>query len=113
MLLPMASRKKRIVQAVVHAAAFVVAWAAIAAGQLLIAPNDDEVVFLDVPSMISGKPDPVVGHLSDGQSAGSCYANVTKDDAHLCVRDEYAETITVIDLAKARRTNYDQSAIVG
>jgi DNA-binding beta-propeller fold protein YncE len=82
-------------------------------GQLLIAANDDEVVFLDVPSMISGKPDPVVGHLSDGHSAGSFYANVTKDDAHLFVSDEYAETITVIDLAKARRTNYDQSAIVG
>ena len=96
-------------------------------GKLLIAANDDDLIFLDVQSMISGKSDAVAGHLSDGApkhsvstssgvtetSAGSIYVNVTKDDARLFVSDEYAETISVIDLAKARRGNYDPSAIVG
>jgi hypothetical protein len=81
-------------------------------GQLLIAANDEDVVFLDVQSMISGQADPVVGHFSDGHSAGSFYVNVTKDDARLFVSDEYAGTIRVMDLGKARRSNYDRSAIV-
>jgi ABC-type uncharacterized transport system substrate-binding protein/DNA-binding beta-propeller fold protein YncE len=96
-------------------------------GQLLIAANDDEVIFLDVQSMISGKADSVVGRLSDGtprhtvstsngwteNSAGSLYVNVTKDDARLFVSDEYAETISVVDLKKARASKYDPGAIVG
>lgn len=96
-------------------------------GQLLIAANDDELIFLDIQSMISDKPDAVVGHLSDGAprhtvslgtgvtdtSAGSIYVNVTKDDGYLFVSDEYGSTISVIDLAKARRKSYNPSAIVG
>ena len=96
-------------------------------GQLLVAANDDDLVFLDVKSMISGKAEAIAGHLSDGApkhtvttsngvtetSAGSIYVNVTKDDARLFVSDEYAETISVIDLAKARLNNYDSTAIVG
>jgi DNA-binding beta-propeller fold protein YncE len=82
-------------------------------GELLIAANDDEIVFLDVQSMITGKADPVVGHLSDGHSAGSVYVNVTKDDGHLFVSDEYAQTISVVNLKQARGNNYDRSSIVG
>jgi len=96
-------------------------------GKLLIAVNDDDLTFLDVPSMISGKPAPVVGRLNSGPpkhatvtsnsvtetSAGSFYVNLTKDDALIFVSEEYAETISVIDLAKARRSKYDPSAIVG
>ena len=82
-------------------------------GELLIAVNDDEIVFLDVQSMITGNRDPVVGHLSDGHSAGSVYVNVTKDDGHLFVSDEHAETISVINLKQARGNNYDRSSIVG
>lgn len=93
-------------------------------GQLLIAANDDQIDFLDVQSMISGNGEPLLGHLGDGETAskgtsgpyappGSIYVNVTKDDAYLFVSDEFAETITVIDLKKARASNYDRSAIVG
>jgi len=81
--------------------------------RLLIAANDDEVLFLDVPSMVASKANPVVGRMSDGKGAGSFYVNVTKDDARLFVSDEYAESITVIDLVRARRSHYDSSAIVG
>jgi hypothetical protein len=81
--------------------------------RLLIAANDDEVLFLDVPSMVAGKTDPVFGRMSDGKGAGSFYVNVTKDDARLFISDEYAESITVSDLARARQSHYDSSAIIG
>ena len=96
-------------------------------GQLLIAANDDDLIFLDVQAMISGKADAIVGHLNDGapkrtvttskdvteNSAGSIYVNVTKDDAYLFVSDEYASTISVIDLTKARRNSYTSGSILG
>jgi DNA-binding beta-propeller fold protein YncE len=82
-------------------------------GKLLIAANDEDVVFLDVQSMISGKADPVVRHFSDGHSTGNFYVNLTKDDALLFVSDEYAGAISLMDLGKARRSNYDRSTIVG
>ena len=82
-------------------------------GQLLIAANDDDVVFLDVKSMISGEADPTVGHMSDGRSAGSIYVNVTRGDRFLFVSDEHSETISVINLEKARHSNFDRSAMVG
>ena len=71
-------------------------------GKLLIVANDDEILFLDVQAMISGKLDPIVERLSDGPGAGSFYVNVTRDDEHLFVSDEHAKTISVIDLKKAR-----------
>ncbi len=44
---------------------------------------------------------------------GRIYANVTADDRTLFVADENAQTISVIDLVKARETKYRSSAIVG
>ena len=96
-------------------------------GQLLVAANDDELVFLSVQSMISAKADPVVGHLDDGapkrtvttgngftlDSAGAVQVKVTKDDAYLFVSNEFNGSISVIDLAKARRSNYDSAAVIG
>lgn len=96
-------------------------------GQLLIAANNDDLVFLSVQSMISAKAEPVVGHLDDGapkrtllalngftkHSAGTCCVNISKDDGHLFVSNELAGTISVVDLAKARRSNYDSAAVIG
>ena len=82
-------------------------------GRLLIAANDEEILFLDVPSMVRGDADPIVGRMTDGKSAGSFYVNVTRDDRLLFVSDEHAGTITVVDLEKARRSGFGSDATIG
>jgi len=82
-------------------------------GKLLIVADGDYVVFMDVTSMTTGKGDPILGYISDGNSAGSVYANVTADDRFLFVSDENTQTITVINLARARSQGFTDSAIVG
>lgn len=82
-------------------------------GKLLIAADNANVVFLDVARMISGRGDPILGFVSDGDDVGSVYVNVTADDRTLFVSDEYAQQITVLDLERARRTGFTKDAIVG
>jgi YVTN family beta-propeller protein len=82
-------------------------------GKLLIAADGDYVVFLDTGRMIAGKGDPLLGYIKDGESPGSVYVNTTADDKFLFVSDENAETITVIDLQKARAEGFKPTAIVG
>jgi DNA-binding beta-propeller fold protein YncE len=81
--------------------------------KLLIVADGDYVVFMDTARMISGRGDPMLGYLSDGDSSGSVYVNVTADDRFLFVSDENAQTITVINLQKARAEGFKPSAIVG
>ncbi len=82
-------------------------------GGLLLAASQDYVVFLDVQRMIAGEAEPILGFLSDGEGAGSLYVNVTPDDRFLFVSDEFQNTISVINLERARANGYDRSAIVG
>lgn len=82
-------------------------------GKLLIVADGEYVVFMDVTRMTSGKGDPILGYFSDGRFSGSVYANVTADDKFLFVSDENTETITVINLEKARAEGYKESAKVG
>ena len=81
--------------------------------ELLIVADGDYVVFMDVSRMISGKGDPILGYMSDGDSAGSVYVNVTDDDKLLFVSDEWSEAISVINLQKARAEGFKESAIIG
>ena len=81
--------------------------------RLLIAANDSDILVLDVPRMIAGDGDPVVGRLTDGESAGSIYVNVTHDDKLLFISDEHAQTISVVDLQGARKQRFDGTANVG
>src|SRR5262249_37325931 len=81
--------------------------------KLLVVADGDYVVFLDVGRMIAKSDDPIVGYISDGDFAGSVYVNVTADDRFLFVSDESSETITVINLEKARAEGFKESAIVG
>jgi DNA-binding beta-propeller fold protein YncE len=81
--------------------------------RLLIVADDDYVVFLDVIRMTTGRGDPILGYISDGDSSGSVYANVTGDDKFLFVSDENTATITVINLEKARAEGFKDSAKVG
>jgi DNA-binding beta-propeller fold protein YncE len=82
-------------------------------GKLLIAAASDAVVFLDVQRLTSGAADPVLGSFSDGPNAESIYANVTADDKLLFVSEERMQSITVIDLERARANGYKADAIKG
>lgn len=80
--------------------------------KLLIVADDDYVVFMDVGRMIAGHDDPILGYIG-GDSPGRVYVNVTADDKFLFVSDEQTESITVINLQKARAEGFKESAIVG
>ncbi|SPF46855.1 hypothetical protein SBA4_360002 [Candidatus Sulfopaludibacter sp. SbA4] len=82
-------------------------------GKLLIAAAIDNVVFLDVPCLISGCAKPVAGSFSDGGNMQSIYANVTPDDKLLFVSEESGSAITVIDLPRARSAGFAASSIIG
>src|SRR5207237_9180048 len=82
-------------------------------GKTLIAADDEYVVFMDVGHMITGKGDPILGYISDGNFSGSVYVNVTSDDNFLFVSDENTETVTDINLAKDRAEGLTVHAIVG
>jgi hypothetical protein len=81
-------------------------------GKMLIAADDEFVVFLNVQKMISGG-DAILGFFRDQRDAGSIYVNVTRDDKYAFVSDETSASITVIDLEKARTKGFDEKAIVG
>jgi DNA-binding beta-propeller fold protein YncE len=82
-------------------------------GQLLIVTSDDRVAFIDPARLIAGSADAVLGYLKDAPMAGRVYANVTPDDRWLFLSDESAQTISVVNLAKARASGFDASAVVG
>ena len=82
-------------------------------GKLLIVADDEYVVFMDVMRMTTGKGDPILGYISDGNFSGSVYVNVTADDKFLFVSDENTRTITVINLEKARSQGFTEGAKVG
>jgi DNA-binding beta-propeller fold protein YncE len=80
-------------------------------GKLLIGAATNMTVVADVRKMIEGAPDAVAGSISGGR--GSIYANTTADDKLLFVAEEYGESITVIDLERARRDGYKPDAVIG
>jgi hypothetical protein len=82
-------------------------------GKLLVVAALDSVDFLDAGKLISGAGSPLLGSLSDGAHAGSIYANITADDKLLFVSDERLQSVTVIDLPRARAGGFKSSAIVG
>lgn len=81
--------------------------------KLLIVANDTFVTFMDVGRMLSGQGDPIVGYIRDGRFPSSVEVNVTSDDKFLFVSDESEQSITVIDLEKARASGFAASSIVG
>jgi DNA-binding beta-propeller fold protein YncE len=72
-------------------------------GKTLIVAGGPEILFLDAARLISGKGDPKLGSISDGQGASSVYVNVTADDKFLFVSDEAAQRISVVDLEHGRK----------
>lgn len=82
-------------------------------GQLLIVSSDDRVAFLDVARLIDGDTNALLGYLTDAPLAGRVYANVTPDDRWLFLSDESSRSISVVDLAKARRSGFAATAVIG
>ena len=83
-------------------------------GTILIVADGNRVGFFDTALMVSGKRNPVLGYWNDGAKfAGRVYVTVTSDDAYLFVSDEFADTITVINLARAKASRFAATATVG
>ena len=81
-------------------------------GKLLIAPGVDSVAFVDTGRLADGTDNAVLGTMNDG-GRGPIQAEVSADDKFLFVSDERSNTITVIDLAKARATGFRGDSIIG
>jgi DNA-binding beta-propeller fold protein YncE len=81
--------------------------------KLLIVANNTFVTFMDVSRMLSGQGDPIAGYIRDGRFPSSVEVAVTSDDKFLFVSDESEQSITVIDLEKARAGSFNSSSIVG
>ena len=82
-------------------------------GHLLIVASDDRVAFVDPARLIAGAADLVLGYLSDAPLAGRVYANLTADDKWLFLSDESTKTISVVDLPRARASDFTSAAVVG
>ena len=78
---------------------------------LLIGAATNLTVIADVKKMTEGAPDAVAGSIAGGR--GSIYAKTTDDDRLLFVAEENGESITVIDLERARRNGYGPDAVIG
>jgi DNA-binding beta-propeller fold protein YncE len=87
-------------------------------GKLLVVADDGFVAFVDTAAAIAGKS-AIAGYVQDlegdpeDNDPGSVYVNVSPDDRFAYVSDEQNDTISVIDLAKARRNGFSRSSIVG
>ncbi len=82
-------------------------------GSLLAVAAGDGVVFVDLQRLIMGRTDAVLGQLRDGGQPARFYLNITADDRFLFVSDEAARSITVVDLARARESDFAATAVVG
>src|SRR5436305_8390987 len=80
-------------------------------GKLLVVADGDYVVFMDTAQMTAGRGDPLLGYIKDADFAGSVYVNTTADDRFLFVSDENVETVTVINLQRARAEGFKESEI--
>jgi DNA-binding beta-propeller fold protein YncE len=83
-------------------------------GQVLVVADGNRVGFFDTARLVSGTRNPVLGYWNDGvQFPGRVYVPVTSDDAYLFVSDEFADTITVINLARAKASRFAATPTVG
>ena len=84
-------------------------------GSLLSVAAGAGVVFVDLRRLIMGRTDAVLGELREGRGGQPVrfYLNVTSDARWLFASDEGAETITVVDLVKARASGFAAAAVIG
>lgn len=82
-------------------------------GRVLVVADWRYVDFLDVSRLVSGVADPLLGSIRDAEAPGSVYVAISPDDRTLFVSNEEVNTVTVIDLHRARLTGFHQDAIIG
>jgi DNA-binding beta-propeller fold protein YncE len=85
-------------------------------GSMLIAGtlgSPSHAVFLDVTKLTSGQADPLLGTIRDNRFSNSNFVAVTPDNKYAFVSHINTEWLTVIDIPKARATNFSAAAIVG
>jgi YVTN family beta-propeller protein len=82
-------------------------------GRTLIVADGQRIAFVDVDKLVKTRSNAVLGYLDEPGRIGRIYANLTRDDKTLFVADESAQTISVIDLAKIRSSNFHASSIIG
>jgi DNA-binding beta-propeller fold protein YncE len=105
--------------------------------KMLIAASGSGAAILDLPGLVSGQTDAVLGYLNTAsevppdtaryldrqriglrhaaeiRESGSIQVNVTGDDRILFIADEWTESITVVDVRKAKDSHFGPSSIMG
>ncbi|MGA8534946.1 MAG: hypothetical protein WB615_12635 [Candidatus Tumulicola sp.] len=87
-------------------------------GRLLVVADDAFIVFVDVTRAIAGRS-AVLGYMkaADGDiedaDPAAVYASISPDDRFAFISEESNESITVVDLARARSSNYSRRSVVG
>jgi len=79
---------------------------------MLVVTAASRVTFLSIRALENGGH-AILGHLIDSAAKGRVYASITADDRYAFIADENSQTVSVIDLEKARRTAYAASSTVG
>jgi DNA-binding beta-propeller fold protein YncE len=82
-------------------------------GRLLLLADGFGVDVIDAARASEGDQAAVLGHLDDPQGRGTIELAVSPDDRYLFATEEAAATVTVFDLAQARRSNFNGTFIVG
>jgi YVTN family beta-propeller protein len=81
--------------------------------KMLIVAAGQRIIFIDAPALIAGRADALLGYMDEPNVMGRVYANVTRDDKYLLIADERSQTISVIDLPKAKENRFSPSAVIG
>jgi DNA-binding beta-propeller fold protein YncE len=82
-------------------------------GKLLVVADNDRVAFINTGRLIAGQGSAIMGYLVDTSAKGRVYANVTADNKYAFIADENSATVSIIDLDKARATDFAASSTVG
>jgi DNA-binding beta-propeller fold protein YncE len=74
-------------------------------GRYLAVTQDPGTTVLNLPALLAGHDNPVLGVLKDG-GAGTIEAAFSADDRYLFVSDEYSPALSVFNVAKALKAGF-------
>jgi DNA-binding beta-propeller fold protein YncE len=79
-------------------------------GRYLAVTQDPGTTVLNLPELLAGRGNPVLGVLKDG-GIGAIEAAFSADDRYLFVSDEYSPALSVFDLARAVRAGFSARGV--
>ena len=82
-------------------------------GAVLIVAHNERASLYTVAALTSGQGDALIGMLPAKAGAGRVYANVSPDNRTLLLADERTQSISVVDLEKARTRDGIASSVLG